>query len=54
MVKKWFLVNITMTSSLRLKSHASQLFNEQGVQANNKENIKAPNYWTFVGESTGD
>ena len=50
-------VIITMTSSrgrLRLKSPASRLFTQPFIQAQNKENIKAPRHWPLCGEFTGD
>ena len=39
---------------LRLKSPASRLFDQPLVQAQIKENIKAPRHWPLSGESTGD
>ena len=48
---------ITMTSQWarwRLKSPASGLFTEPFIQAQIKENIKAPRHWPLCGEFTGD
>ena len=48
---------ITMTSQwarLRLKSPASRLFAQALIQAQIKENIKAPRRWPSWGEFTGD
>ena len=48
---------ITMTSwwaRWRLKTLASPLFAELLVQAQIKENIKAPRHWPLCGEFTGD
>ena len=47
---------ITMTSywaRWRLKSPASRLFTQLFIQAQIKENIKAPRHWIFLGEFTG-
>ena len=47
---------ITMTSwwaRLRLKSPASRLFTQRFIQAEIKENIKAPRHWPSCGEFTG-
>ena len=47
---------ITVTSKLplwRLKSPASQLCTESFIQAQIKENIKAPRHWPLCGEFTG-
>ena len=38
----------------RLKSPASRLFTQQVIQAQLKENIKAPRQWPLCGEFTGD
>ena len=38
----------------RLKSSASRLFTQAFIQAQIKENIKAPRYWPLWGEFTGD
>ena len=38
----------------RLKSPASRLFTQPSIQAQIKENIKAPRHWTLCGEFTGD
>ena len=38
----------------RLKSPASRLFTQPCVQAQIKENTKAPRHWTLGGEFTGD
>ena len=49
--------DITMTSKWarwRLKSSASRLFTQPFIQAQIKENIKAPRHWRFPGEFTGD
>ena len=49
-------LNITMTSyraRWRLKSPASRLFTQPFVQAQIKENIKAPRHWPLCGEFTG-
>ena len=48
---------ITMTSywtRCRLKSPASRLFTQPFIQAQNKENIKAPRHRTWWGEFTDD
>ena len=39
---------------LRLKSPASPLFTQSVIQAQIKENIKAPRHWPLCGELTGD
>ena len=47
----------TMTSywaRWRLKSPASRLFTQPFIQAQMKENIKAPRHWPLCGEFTGD
>ena len=38
----------------RLKTPASWLFIQPFVEAQIKENIKAPYSWSFLGETTGD
>ena len=38
----------------RLKSPASRLFIQPSIQAQIKENIKAPRHWPFLGEFTSD
>ena len=38
----------------RLKSPASRVFTQAFIQAQIKENIKAPRYWPLWGEFTGD
>ena len=51
---EWF---ITVTSSLlrwRHKSPAWRLFTQLFIQAQIKENIKAPRHWPLWGEYTGD
>ena len=48
---------ITMTSKwaqCRLKSPASRLFTQPFIQAQIKENIKAPRHWPLCGEFIGD
>ena len=48
--------NITMTSQWprwRQKSPASRLFIQSFIQAQIKENIKAPRHWPLCGEFTG-
>ena len=48
---------ITFTSQWprwRLKSPASRLFTQSFIQAQIKENIKAPRHWPLCGEFTGD
>ena len=48
---------ITMTSQWarwRLKSPALRLFNQAFIQAQIKENIKAPRHWPLCAEFTGD
>ena len=48
---------ITMTSwwaRWRLKSPASRVFTQAFIQAQMKENIKAPRHWPLCGEFTGD
>ena len=50
-------LNITVTSKWarwRLKSPASQLLTQPFIQAQIKENIKAPRHWPLWGEFTGD
>ena len=37
-----------------LKSPASRLFTQPFIQAQIKENIKAPRHWPLCGEFTGD
>ena len=52
-----FQYTITVTSwraRRRLKSPAPRLFAQPLVQAQIKENIKAPPHWPLWGESTGD
>ena len=49
--------NIAVTSKWtrwRLKSPASPLFTQPFIQAQIKENIKAPSHWPLGGEFTGD
>ena len=49
--------SITVTSlwaRWRLKSQASRLLAQSFVQAQIKENVKAPRHWPLWGESTGD
>ena len=51
------LINITVTpqwAQWRLKLPASRLFIEPFIQAQSKENIKAPRHWPLCGEFTGD
>ena len=43
-----------MMRTMRLKSLASQLFIQSFVQAQTKENSKAPGHWPLWGEFTGD
>ena len=53
----WIIKYITVTSKWarwRLKSSAYRLFAQPFDQAQIKENIKAPRYWTLWGKSTGD
>ena len=48
---------ITVTSKWarwRLKSPVSRLFTEPFIQAQIKENFKAPRHWTLWGECTGE
>ena len=40
--------------AMRLESPASQLFARLFIQAQIKENIKAPRYWPLCREFTGD
>ena len=50
-------LHITMTlkwARWRLKSPTSRLFTQPYVQANIKENIKAPRHWPLCREFTGD
>ena len=50
-------IAITMTSKWarwRLKSPASRVFTQPFIQAQIKENIKAPRHWPLCGEFTGD
>ena len=50
-------VVITMTSQwarLRLKSPAPRLLTQAFIQAQIKENVKAPRHWPLYGEFTGD
>ena len=51
------VTSITMTSwwaRWRLKSPVSRLFTQAFIQAQIKENIKAPRHWPLWGEFTGD
>ena len=53
---EWF-ISITMTlwcAWWRLKSPASPLFTQTFIQAQIKENVKAPRHWPLCGEFTGD
>ena len=48
---------ITLTfqwAQWRLKSSASRLFTQSLIQAQIKENIKAPRHWSWCGEFTAD
>ena len=50
-------IHITMTSwwaRRRLKSPAQRLFIQLCIQAQIKENIKAPHHWPLCGECAGD
>ena len=50
-------IHITMTplwARWRLKSPASRLFAQPFIQAQIKENIKAPRHWPLCAEFTGD
>ena len=50
-------VHITVTSMCaqwRLKSPGARLFTQPIIQAQIKENIKAPRHWPLCGEFTGD
>ena len=40
-------------TTMRLKSPASRLFTQSFIQAQIKENIKAPRHWLLCGECTG-
>ena len=53
-INKLIIHFITMTLWWHLKSPASPLFAQLLVQAQIKENIKAPRHWLFCVESTGD
>ena len=49
--------SVTMTSQWarwRLKSPAPRLFTQPFIQAQIKDNIKAPRHWPLCGEFTGD
>ena len=53
----WNAIPITMTSQWarwRLRSPASRLFAQPFIQAQVKENIKAPRHWPLCAEFTGD
>ena len=53
LVQLWFIYFITVTSlwaRRRLKSPAYRLFPQPCVQAEIKENTKAPHYWPLTGE----
>ena len=59
----WNLVNLSPIHALqwrhnwarwRLKAPASRLFTQSFIQAQIKENIKAPRHWPLWGEFTGD
>ena len=62
--KIWFLYKIEILRALRfksswaflkrLKSPASRLFTQPFIQAQMKENLKAPRHWPLCGEVTGD
>ena len=49
-----FTITMTSWARWRLKSPASPLFAQLLVQAQLKENIKAPRHWPQCGEFTGD
>ena len=56
-VTGWIFIHITVTSwwaRWRLESPASRLFIHPFVEAQVKENIKAPRYWPLWEEFTGD
>ena len=44
----YLTIAVMSQNSWHLKSLAIQLFVEKLVEADNKENIKAMHYWTFV------
>ena len=51
-----FITAITLTSQWprgRLRSPASRLFTQPFIQAEIKENVKAPRHWPLCGEFTG-
>ena len=52
--KKTMDITVTwLLAQWRLKPPASRLFTQAFVQANIKENTKAPHHWPLWGESTG-
>ena len=53
---KWSLNEATWSLNLlwRLKSQTSRLFTQPFIQAQIKENIRAPRHWSLWGELTGD
>ena len=54
---KLYIEPITMTSQWvpwRLKSTASRLFTQPFIQAQIKENLKAPRHWLLCGKFTDD
>ena len=52
---RWIpLANITMTSKGARWRPKSRLFTQPFIQAQIKENIKAPRHWPLCGEFTGD
>ena len=53
-VKSWWVRWHLKSLALHLKSLALRLFTQVFIQAQIKENIKAPHYWPLGGEFTGD
>ena len=47
-------LDLNIWARWRLKSPASRLFTQLFIQAQIKENIKAPRHWPLWGEFTGD
>ena len=49
----YFITTTSLWPRWRLKSLASRLFTQSFIQAQIKENIKAPRHWPLCGEFTG-
>ena len=52
--RSWYITLTSLWARLRLKSPASRLFTQAFIQAQIKENIKAPRHWPLCGEFRGD